>query len=170
MLRGYDSHEYFDETLDINGIKANVTIVPIGKPIFLKKKLLSIIDEYNFDDYDAIYVVSMASCITSLIDERHIPKVCMITPFYLYTKSVFNLLFTNLKDYFGCLILIMLNGRMGRFDNRLRVILAELDTVTYNTFYKKKFNNIEIVNGVNHSLGQYGALDIIRDDLYTKIK
>jgi len=153
MLRGYDSHEYFDEIIEVNDIKASITIVPIGKPVFIKKKLLSIINKYNFDDYTAIYVISMSSCITSLVDERHIPKICMITPFYLYTRSVSNLLFTKPKDFFGCYILIMLNGRMGRFDNRLRIILAELDTVTYNRFYKKKFNNINIVNGVNHSFG-----------------
>ncbi len=37
VIRGYDSHEYFEEVIEINRQTVNVTIVPIGKPVLLKK-------------------------------------------------------------------------------------------------------------------------------------
>jgi hypothetical protein len=140
-------------------------MVPIGKPVKLKKKLLSIMLEYDFDSYDQIYVVSMASCITSLVHERHFNKICMITPFFLYTNPVCNLLKSTPKDFFGCHILMMFSGRMGRFDKRLKVILTELDDITDNKYFQKKFTNIDIIKGLNHSLGENGALKIIKDNL-----
>lgn len=81
VIRGYDSHEHFEEIIHLENKKIEVTIVPIGKPILLKKKLKKIISEYDFECYDKIYLISMASCMTSLIDQKHIPKVSLITPF-----------------------------------------------------------------------------------------
>ena len=42
VVRGYDSHESFDETIYVKMQAISVTIVHIGKPIFLKK-----IKKYN---------------------------------------------------------------------------------------------------------------------------
>jgi hypothetical protein len=165
IIRGYKSFEFVKETISISSKDVNVTMVPIGKPVKLKKKLLSIMLEYDFDSYDQIYVVSMASCITSLVPERHIGKVCMITPFFLYTHPVCTLLKSIPKDFFGCHILMAINGKMGRFDNRIRVKLAENDNVTDNKYFSKRFSRVEIIPNVTHCLGEDGVLAIVKDDV-----
>ncbi|MFT4694076.1 MAG: hypothetical protein ACI8TE_000975 [Francisella sp.] len=165
VIRGYDSHEHFEEIVEVNGQTVSVTIVPIGKPIFLRKRLRKIMTEYNFDDYDRIYLISIASCLTSLVDDKHIFKIALITPFFLYSRLICQLLKSTPKDFFGCHILMMFSGRMGRFDKRLKVILTELDDITDNKYFQKKFTNIDIIKGLNHYLGENGALKIIKDDL-----
>ena len=165
IVRGYDSHEYFEEVIHVKGQAINVSIVPIGKPILLKKRLKSIISQYNFGDYDRIYLISMASCLTSIIDERYIPKIALITPFFLYSRPICQLLKSAPKDFFSCHILMVLNGRMGLFDKRLKLILTELDNVTDNKYFEQKFTNIEIIKGLDHSLGENGALKIIQNDI-----
>ena len=52
VVRGYDSHESFDETIYVKMQAISVTIVHIGKPIFLKKKLKNIMSKYALDNYD----------------------------------------------------------------------------------------------------------------------
>ena len=165
VIRGYDSHEHFEEIVEVNGQTVNVTIVPMGKPVLLKKSLKKIIAEYDFDNYDKIYLISMASCLTSIVDDRHIPKISLITPFYLFSKPVCKLLKSKIKDFFGCYILMLFNGRMGLFDNRLKLILTELDDITDNKYFQKKFTNTKMIKGLNHNLGEHGALKIIQDDL-----
>ena len=165
VIRGYDSYEYFEETIDIKGEMINVTIVPIGKPVLLKKRLQKIAEGYDFDNYDRIYLISMASCLTSMVDDKHISKIVLITPFYLYAKPVCQLLKSKLKDFFGCYILIACNGRMGLFDNRLKIILTEFDDITDNKYFQKKFTNTTMIKGLNHNLGENGALKIIQKDL-----
>jgi len=169
VIRGYDSHEYFEEIIKVNEQTVNITIVPIGKPILLRKRLKSIIAEYDFESYDKIYLISMASCLTSIVDERYIPKITLITPFYLYSRPIYQLLKSTPKDFFGCHILMAFSGRMGLFDKRLKLILTELDNITDNKYFQKKFTNIEMIKGLNHNLGEYGALKIIQDDLSRRI-
>lgn len=60
---------------------------------------------------------------------------------------------------------MMLSGRMGRFDDRLNIILAELDDITDNRYFQKRFSNTRVIDGVNHYLGEDGALKIIKHDL-----
>ena len=165
IVRGYDSYEYFEETIDVKGQIVNITIVPIGKPVLLKKKFKQIISQYNFDDYDRIYLISMASCLTSIVDSKYIPKITLITPFFLYSRPICQLLKSSPKDFFGSHILMLFNGRMGLFDKRLKIILTELDIVTDNKYFQKKFMNITIIKGLDHCLGEDGALKIIRSDL-----
>ena len=165
IIRGYDSSASLEETIEVAGKNIKITMVPIGKPILLRKKLKSVLVKYNPANYDYIYLVSMSSCITSILDDKYLGKVCIITPFYLYTKPICQLLKSTPKDFFGCHILMLLSGRMGKFDQRIRVKLAELDDITDNDFFQKKFKNIEITKGVNHYLGEYGVLDIVKKDL-----
>ena len=165
VIRGYDSHEYFEETFEVNGQAVNVTIVPMGKPVLLKKRLKKIITEYDVNNYDKIYLISMASCLTSIVDDRHISKITLITPFFLYSRPIYHLLKSKFKDFFGCYILIAFSGRMGLFDNRLKLILTELDDVTDNKYFQKKFTNIKMIKGLTHNLGEHGALKIIQNDL-----
>lgn len=162
VIRGYDSHEYFEETVEIDGKLANVTIVPIGKPILLRKRLKNIVAQYDFDNYDKIYLISMASCLTSIIDKKYILKIVLVTPFFLYSRPICQLLKSTPKDFFGCHILMAFSGRMGLFDNRLKIILTELDDITDNKFFQKRFTNIEMIKGLNHYLGEDGALKIIQ--------
>ena len=165
IIRGYDSHEYFEETIEVRGQTANVTIVPIGKPLLLKKRLKKIVSQYDFDDYDKIYLISIASCLTSIIDDKYIPKIALITPFFLYSRPICQLLKSTPKDFFGCHILMAFNGRMGLFDKRLKVILTELDNITDNKYFQKKFTNIKMIKGLGHCLGENGALKIIQNEL-----
>lgn len=170
IVRGYNSFEFVKETISISNTDVNVTMVPIGKPVKLKKKLLGIMLEYDFDSYDQIYVVSMASCITSLLHERHFNKICMITPFFLYTHPVCNLLKSTPKDFFGCHILMAINRKMGKFDDRVRVKLAENDRITDNKYFSKRFNSVETIPNVTHCLGEDGVLEIVKDDMLRFIK
>lgn len=168
VIRGYSSENSFKQTIDINNKKIDLTVVHIGKPILVRKRLKQILSEHNFDNYDYIYVVSMSSCITSIIEERHFSKLCMITPFFLHSRSVRILLKSTPKDFFGCHILMLLNGFMGKFDPRIRVMLAELDNITDNKYFEKGFENIQIIKGLGHCLGEDGLLNIIREDLLEK--
>ncbi len=171
VIRGYKSENFFEHTLDLNGTKAHLTIEPIGEPVLVKKKLLSILAKYNLDEFDHIYTVSMSSCMTSLIDAKYFDKLCMVTPFYLYNRPVFKLLKSRskFKDFLGCQLLMLLNGRMGSFDDRIRLILAEKDNVTDNRFFKKKFSNLKELSDLDHYLGEEGALKVIEDDLLSRI-
>ncbi len=165
IIRGYDSSTNMDESIEVAGKSINITMLPIGKPVLLKKKLKSVLAKYNPADYDYIYLVSMSSCITSILDDKLLSKVCLITPFYLRTKPIFQLLKATPKDFFGCYILMFFSGKMGKFDQRIRVKLAELDNITDNNFFQQKFKNIEIIKGVCHFLGEYGVLDIVKKDI-----
>ena len=169
VIRGYNSCVSMEDDIEINGRNVNVIMEPIGKPVKLKRKLVSILAKHNPEDYDQIYLVSMSSCMTSLIDEKYLDKVCMITPFYLYTRSVCQLLKSAPKDFFGCHILMLLNGRMGAFDKRIRLKLAELDNITDNKYFMKHFENIEVIKGVDHYLGEIGVLDIVKNDISKQI-
>lgn len=165
VFRGYTSSQHSKQIVNINDKDITVTMVPIGKPILVRKKFNKLLSNYNLDNYDHIYLVSMSSCMTSLIDKKFLKKVCLITPFYLYTKPVCKLFKSALKDFFGCHILMALSGRMGVFDSDIRIKLAEFDKTTDNIFFEKKFSQIEIINGVDHYLGELGILDIIKKDL-----
>ncbi|QLE78533.1 hypothetical protein FLM55_01760 [Francisella sp. Scap27] len=157
------------ETIEIYGKAVNITMEPIGKPVNLRKKFKNILSKYHLADYDQIYLVSMSSCMTSIIDKKYFDRVCLITPFYLYTKPVCKLLKAAPKDFFGCHILILLNGRMGTFDKRIRLKLAELDNITDNKYFMKHFENIEVIKGVDHYLGEMGVLDIVKSDISKQI-
>ncbi len=107
----------------------------------------------------------MGSCLTSIVDDKYLDKIVLITPFYLYTKPICRLLKSSPKDFFGCHILMAFNGRMGKFDRRLKVILTELDNITDNKYFMKYFDNMDVIEGLDHSLGENGALRIIEKDL-----
>ena len=165
IIRGYNSFAFIKQVINVNNNDIEITNVPIGKPVRLKNKLQSIISCYNFDDYDQIYLVSMSSCIASLVDEKYFEKICMITPFFLYTRPVCILLKSTPRDFFGCHILMAINGKMGKFDSRIRVKLAEFDNITDNKYFSKKFSNIEMIYGVDHYLGENGALELVKKDI-----
>lgn len=169
IVRGYDSSFSMKETIDIYGKAVNITMEPIGKPVNIRKKFKDILSKHHLSDYDQIYLVSMSSCMTSVIDKKYFDKLCLITPFYLYPKPVCKLLKSSLKDFFGCYVLMLLNGRMGAFDNRIRIKLAELDDVTDNKYFTKHFKNIEVIKGVSHYLGEMGVLDIVKSDISKQI-
>lgn len=170
VFRGYTSSEYSKEVINIGDESVNVTMVPIGEPRLVRKKFKQLLSKYNLDDYDYIYLVSMSSCMTSIIDKKYFNKLCLITPFYLHLKPIRQLLRVNFKDFLGCHILILLNGRMGVFDKDIRVILAELDEVTDNNFFQEKFEKVEVIKGINHSLEELGVLNIVKNDIKIFLK
>ena len=121
--------------------------------------------KYALDNYDRVYLISMSSCLTSLVEDRHLAKISLITPFYLYTKPICQLLKSSIIDFFGCHILMAFSGRMGLFDQRLKIILTEIDNITDNKYFYKRFKNVKTIKGLEHSLEEYGALKIIKNDL-----
>ena len=75
IIRGYDSSFSMKETIEIYGKAVNITMEPIGKPVNLRKKFKNILSKYHLADYDQIYLVSMSSCMTSIIDKKYFDRV-----------------------------------------------------------------------------------------------
>ena len=87
----------------------------------------------------------MSSCLASLVEDRHIAKISLITPFYLYTKPICQLLKSSIIDFFGCHILMAFSGRMGLFDQRLKIILTEIDNITDNKYFGSTAINVDLL-------------------------
>ena len=84
-------------------------------------------------------------------------------------KTIFKLVRIHPKDFLGSILLIILNGRMGILSENMRVKLAELDDVVNNEYFIRKSNNVEIMNKLDHYLGDFSMLDIITADLTKNI-
>jgi hypothetical protein len=169
VLRGYRSKDKSKEIIQIKDISITIELIPLGNPILIRKSMKKILSNHNLNNYDKIYLASMSACATSLIDKKHFHKIILVAPFFLRFKTIYQLVGIHTKDFLSCILLITLNGRMGVLSEDMRVKLAELDDVVNNNYFIKKSNNVEIMDRLDHYLGNFSMLDIVTNDLKKNI-
>lgn len=167
IIRGYYSKGDSVECIEIDGIKVKITTVALGRPVFVKRKLKRIINKYeiNSDNYDLIYAISMSAGISSLIDEALCERLHLITPFFIHHKSMRVLRKVKLRKMLGAYFLLVMNGKLGRFHEAIRVTLAENDTIVDNKFFESRWGCTEMLKGIDHTLNAEIIEGVIKKDI-----
>ncbi|APC91324.1 MULTISPECIES: hypothetical protein [Francisella] len=167
VIRGYYSKGDSVENVDVDGIKVKVTTVALGRPIFVRRKLKRIINKYKVSagNYDLIYAVSMSAGISSLIDEELYEKLHLITPFFIHHKTMRVLSKVKFRKMLGAYFLLLMNGKLGKFHEAIRVTLAENDQIVDNKFFESKWSNVSCIKNIDHTLTKEIVEDIIRKDI-----
>ena len=167
IIRGYYSKSDSVEHVDVDGIKVKVTTVALGRPVFVRRKLKRIIHKYKIsaDNYDLIYAISMSAGISSLIDEALYQKLHLITPFFIHHKTMRVLGKVKIRKMLGSYFLLLMNGKLGKFHEAIRVTLAENDQIVDNKFFESKWGNVDCIKNINHTLTKEIVEEIIRKDI-----
>lgn len=167
VIRGYYSVGDSVEHVDINGTKVKVTTVALGRPVFVKRKLKRIISKYNInsENYDLIYALSMSAGISSIIDETLYEKLHLITPFFIHHKTMRVLRKVKLRKMLGAYFLLLVNGRLGKFHKKIKVTLAEKDTIVDNKFFESKWGDVGLIENIDHTLNEEVLEKIFRKDI-----
>ncbi|AVC43990.1 hypothetical protein B4919_03945 [Francisella tularensis subsp. novicida] len=167
VIRGYYSKGDSVEHVDVDGIKVKVTTVALGRPVFVRRKLKRIIDKYKVsaDNYDLIYAISMSAGISSLIDEELYHKLHLITPFFIHHKTMRVLSKVKVRKMLGAYLLLLFNGKLGKFHEAIRVTLAENDQIVDNKFFESKWGNVGCIKNIDHTLTKEIVEEIIRKDI-----
>ncbi|MFV9924524.1 MAG: hypothetical protein AB8U93_01950 [Francisella endosymbiont of Hyalomma scupense] len=166
IIRGYYSKSDSIEHVDVDGIKVKVTTVALGRPIFVRRKLKRIINKYKIsaDNYDLIYAISMSAGISSLIDEALYQKLHLITPFFIHHKTMRVLGKVKIRKMLGAYFLLLMNGKLGKFHEAIRVTLAENDQIVDNNFFESK-GNVSYIKNIDHTLTKEIVEEIIHKDI-----
>ncbi|AFJ43976.1 hypothetical protein [Francisella orientalis] len=167
VIKGYYSKGDSVEHIDIDGIKAKITTVALGRPVFVKRKLKRIINKYKVgaDNYDLIYAISMSAGISSLIDEALYQRLHLITPFFIHHKTMRVLGKIRIRKMLGAYLLLLFNGKLGKFHEAIKVTLAENDNVVDNKFFESTWGNVNLIKGIDHTLTKEVVEYIIRKDI-----
>ncbi|AIT10264.1 hypothetical protein LO80_02700 [Candidatus Francisella endociliophora] len=167
IIRGYYSKGDSVECVNVDGVKVKVTTVALGRPVFVKRKLKRIIHKYNINSgkYDLIYAISMSAGISSLIDEALYEKLHLITPFFIHHKTMRVLRKVRLRKMLGAYFLLLMNGKLGKFNEAIRVTLAEHDNIVDNGFFESTWGSVELLEGIDHTLSKEVVEDVIRKDI-----
>ncbi|MED7818642.1 MULTISPECIES: hypothetical protein [unclassified Francisella] len=167
IIRGYYSKGDSVEHVNVDGIKVKVTTVALGRPVFVKRKLKRIINKYQIssENYDLIYAISMSAGISSLIDEELYKKLHLITPFFIHHKTMLVLRKVRLRKMLGAYFLLLMNGKLGKFNKDIRVTLTENDDIVDNKFFESTWGNVNLVRDLDHTLTHEVVEEIIRKDI-----
>lgn len=169
IIRGYyskgDSIEHIET---IEGLKIKIVTAALGRPVFVKRKLKRIIQKYkvNAQNYDLIYAISMSAGISSLIDQELYKKLHLITPFFIHHRTMRVLRKVKIRKLVGAYFLLLMNGRLGKFDKNIKVTLAENDSIVDNEFFQSIWgDNINLIKDIDHTLDKEIIDEIIKKDI-----
>ena len=167
VLRGYYSKDGGVSYIDFNGLKIKVTTVALGQPVFVKRRLKKIIHKYqiNNQNYDLIYAISMSAGISSLVDEKLYKKLHLITPFFIHHKTMLILRKFKLRKFLGAYFLLLVNGRLGKFDKSIKVTLAEHDNIADNNFFQNTWDDVNLIKDFDHYITAEVVENIIKKDI-----
>ncbi|QIW10466.1 hypothetical protein [Francisella sp. LA112445] len=167
IIRGYYSKGDSVVHTDFDGIKVKVTTVALGRPVFVKRKLKRIIDKYKIssENYDLIYAISMSAGISSLIDEELYKKLHLITPFFIHHKTMRVLRKVRLRKMLGAYFLLLMNGKLGKFNQNIKVTLTENDTIVDNKFFESAWGEVNLIKDLDHTLNDEVIEEILKKDI-----
>ncbi|WP_150466434.1 hypothetical protein [Francisella sp. SYW-9] len=167
IIRGYFSKGDSVVHTVVDGKKVKVTTVALGRPVFVKRKLKRIIDKYkiNRENYDLIYAISMSAGISSLIDEELYKKLHLITPFFIHHKTMRVLRKVRLRKMLGAYFLLFMNGKLGKFNENIKVTLTENDTIVDNKFFESTWGKTNLIKDLDHTLNDEVIEEILKKDI-----
>lgn len=71
----------------------------------------------------------------------------------------------KIRKMLGAYLLLLFNGKLGKFHEAIKVTLAENDNVVDNKFFESTWGNVNLIKGIDHTLTKEVVEDIIRKDI-----